>query len=190
MNVPRFIRRLFRKPFDGLAHFAPVTEGALYRCGQPTPDELDRLIREHRLKTVIALRGSRDADDPDAWERDERAVCEQHGVQFLTLPCNHRNPPTAEQIRDYLAAVGDPARRPALVHCRIGQQRTGMFCALYRVHIEGVDVEAALREMDEMGFNIRHRRHQMLLEAFRRFADPRFTPQRNSETRSPAAQPI
>ncbi|MCA9245273.1 MAG: tyrosine-protein phosphatase, partial [Phycisphaerales bacterium] len=161
---------------DGLAHFAPVAPGALYRCGQPTPDQLDGLISEHGLKTVIALRGSRDEADPDAWERDERAVCERHGVRFLTLPCNHRNPPTADQVRHFLEVVGDPAARPALVHCRIGQQRTGMFCALYRVHIEGVPVDQAVREMDELGFNVRHRRHQVLFEAFREFADRRFTP--------------
>lgn len=169
MNVPRFIRRWFRQPYDGLRHFGVVTEGALYRCGQPRPEELSELIRKHGLKTVIALRGSRDPADPDAWETEERAACDAAQVEFVTLPCNHKNPPTPEQIERFLTLTRDSDRRPALVHCRIGQQRTGLFCALFRVHVEGVPADAALEEMDRLGFGIHHRRHQRLLEVFRSF---------------------
>lgn len=169
MNVPRFIRRFFRAPYDGLRHFGVVEEGALYRCGQPKPDELRELFRKHGLKTVVALRGSRSVEDPDAWETEERAVCGEFDAKFLSIPFNHKNPPTIAQVRQFLETLRDPERRPALVHCRIGQQRTGMFCALYRVHVQGVDPEDALREMDALGFNIRHRRHQRLLAAFHEF---------------------
>lgn len=170
MNVPRFIRRIFRAPYDGLRHFAVVHEGALYRCGQPTPEQLGELISRHGLRTVIALRGSRDTNDPDAWEVGERAVCLQRGVEFVSLPCNHRNPPTRDQIEHFLSIVRDPARRPALVHCRIGQQRTGLFCALYRMHVMGMAPDDALREMDALGFESAKRRHQALLNAFYEFA--------------------
>ena len=172
MNVPRFIRRWFRAPFDGLRHHGVVDPGVLYRSGQPRPEELRELIRRDQLKTVIALRGSRDPDDPDAWEHQERSVCRDNGVDFVTLPCNHKHPPTPEQFQKFLTLMSDQRRHPVLIHCRIGQQRTGMFCALYRVHFQGVDPEEALREMDELGFNIRHGRHRKLLEAYRRFAKP------------------
>ncbi len=170
MNVPRFIRRLFRAPYDGLRHFGVVTEGVLYRSGQPTPEQLAELIGRYGIRTVVALRGSRDPDDPDAWEQQERQTCAAHGVDFITLPCNHKNPPTEQQVRQFLELMRQRQRHPVLIHCRIGQQRTGMYCALYRVHLEGVDPEDALREMDELGFNIRHRRHQRLLAAYRQFA--------------------
>lgn len=178
MNVPRFIRRLFREPYDGLRNHAVVDEGRLYRCGQPRPEDLAELIRRYGLRTVVSLRGSRRPDDPDGWEAAERAVCAEAGAEFVSIPCNHKQPPTAEQVTRFLELVRDPARVPALVHCRIGQQRTGLFCALYRVHVQGVDPEEALREMDSLGFNIRHRRHQQLLEAFRTFAAPRILPAR------------
>ena len=67
----------------------------------------------------------------------------------------------------------DPDQHPVLLHCRLGQQRTGLFCALYRMHLQGVDADEALREMDELGFGINHRRHQRLLKAFEQFAPPR-----------------
>ncbi len=170
MNVPRFLRRLFRRPYDGLRHFGVVEEGVLYRCGQPTPAQLAEVIQRHGLRTVVSLRGSRDADDPDDWERAERAVCAAHGVEFVLLPCNHRNPPTAEQARRFLELTDQPERRAVLVHCRLGQQRTMLFCALYWVHRMRMGPAAAEAEMDRLGFNIRHRRHQELLARFRELA--------------------
>ena len=166
MNVPRFLRRLFRQPYDGLRHFGVVEEGVLYRCGQPTPGELNELIEEHGIRTVVSLRGSRDADDPDEWERAERAACDARGVEFVTIPCNHKNPPTSAQLEQFLDLTRSPERRPVLVHCRLGQQRTMLFCGLFRVHQQGLAPEAALQEMDAVGFDSSHRRHQQLLKAF------------------------
>ena len=170
MNVPRFIRRLFRAPYDGLRHYGVVADGVLYRCGQPTPEQLTELIDRLKLRTVVSLRGSRDADDPDAWEVAERAACAARNVAFVTIPCNHKNPPTADQAQRFLALTGDPDRRPVLVHCRLGQQRTLLFCALYRVHADGLAVDAAEREMDALGFGVRKRRHRRLLDTFRALA--------------------
>jgi protein tyrosine/serine phosphatase len=170
VNVPRFIRRLFRPPYDGLKHYGVVADGALYRCGQPRPAELEELIQRLSLRTVVSLRGLRDEDDPDAWEQMERDLCHSRKVEFVTIRCNHKNPPTREQVDRFLSLCRDPARRPALVHCRLGQQRTLLFCGLYRVHIDGLDPQAAEREMDRLGFGSHKRRHRKLLEAFRTLA--------------------
>jgi len=170
VNVPRVIRRIFRAPYDGLRHHGTVEEGVLYRCGQPTPEQLDQLIGQYALKTVVSFRGVRDSDDPDAWEQIERRVCEERGVAFVSLPCNHKNPPTAEQVESFIELMRDTQRHPVLVHCRIGQQRTLLFCGLYRVRVQGSDADGVLRWMDELGFKSGHRRHRRLLAAFREFA--------------------
>ncbi len=172
MIVPRFIRRLFRTPYDGLKHFGVVAEGALYRCGQPTPAELEGLIARCGLRTVVSLRGVRDEDDPDAWEQAEREVCRVRDVAFVPIPCNHKNPPTSAQVEQFLDLFRSPERQPVLVHCRLGQQRTLLFCALYRVRVQGLSVADAEREMDALGFGVRRRRHRRLLEAFRALAAP------------------
>lgn len=170
VNVPRFVRRLFRDPYDGLRHYGVVAEGALYRCGQPAPEELTELIDRLSLRTVISLRGTRDEHDPDAWEEAERQVCQARGVDFLAIPCNHKNPPSREQARRFLDLCRSVERRPILVHCRLGQQRTLLFCALYRVHVDGLAPADAEREMDALGFGARKRRHRKLLETFRALA--------------------
>jgi len=170
VNVPRLIRRLFRAPYDGLRHYGVVAEGVLYRCGQPQPEELADLIGRLALRTVVSLRGARDEDDPDAWEQTERRICHERGVEFVTIPCNHKNPPTRDQAEQFLDLCRTARRRPVLVHCRLGQQRTLLFCGLYRVHIDGVAAATAEREMDELGFGAHKRRHRKLLEAFRELA--------------------
>lgn len=170
VNVPRLIRRLFRAPYDGMRHFGAVAEGVLYRCGQPTPAELAELIERLSLRTVVSLRGTRNQDDPDAWEQSEREVCQRNGAAFVTIPCNHKNPPSAAQVQEFLALCRDPERQPLLVHCRLGQQRTLLFCALYRVHVDGLTPDEAEREMDALGFGVHKRRHQRLLQAFRQLA--------------------
>ncbi len=172
VNVPRFIRRFFRAPYDGLRHYGVVAEGVLYRCGQPTPAELEALIQRLGLRTVVSLRGLRSADDPDSWEEAERAVCERHAVALVTIPFNHKNPPTAAQAREFLDLCADVQRRPVLVHCRLGQQRTLLFCALYRVHVDGLPAAAAEAEMERLGFGGRKRRHRKLLESFRALGQP------------------
>jgi protein tyrosine/serine phosphatase len=170
VNVPRFIRRLFRRPYDGLEHLGVVAAGALYRCGQPTPGQLATLIERFALRTVVSLRGRRNDDDPDAWEQAEREVCDAKGVVFLPIPCNHKHPPTSAQAELFLDLFRVPARQPVLVHCRLGQQRTLLFCALYRVRLQGVDPREAEREMDALGFGVQQRRHRRLLDAFRTLA--------------------
>lgn len=172
MLIPRFIRRLFREPYDGLRRLHVVDPGRLLRCGQPRPEQVESLIAQYGLRTVISLRGSRRADDPDEWETLERAACARGGARFHILPFNHRNPPTAAQAREFLALASDPGQTPALVHCRLGQQRTGLMVGLYRVHVQGATPSAALAEMDALGFNSRHRRHQRLLSAFHALCDP------------------
>jgi len=182
VNVPRFLRRLFRAPYDGLRHYGVVAEGALYRCGQPTPDELQSLITRLSLKTVVSLRGTRDSADPDAWEKNERDICAAHDVEFVPIPCNHKNPPTADQARRFLQLAITPNRRPILVHCRLGQQRTLLFCALYRVYVAGIAPAAAEQEMDQLGFGAHKRRHRKLLRAFRTLArDTTLLPPRSAD---------
>ena len=170
MNVPRVIRRLFRRPYDGLRHLGTVAPERLYRCGQPRPADLAELVRRFGLRTVVSLRGAREDEDPDAWEDEERAACAAAGAQFVTLPFNHKNPPTPAQAGAFLDLCTAADRQPVLVHCRLGQQRTLLFCALYRVHVEHADPDAAEREMDALGFNAGHRRHQKLLAAYRALA--------------------
>lgn len=164
---------LRRDRYDHLRHLGTVAEGVLYRCGQPDADDLAEIHRRHRLRTVVSLRAGIDNPKRNAWAEPEQRFCRDRGIQFVSLPSNHKNPPTQQQLRDFVDIVADPSQRPVLVHCKRGQQRTGLFCAAYRMACEGWTTEAALAEMDALGFGLNHRRHQLLKSAIERFAAER-----------------
>src|SRR5262245_46594446 len=58
---------------------------------------------------------------------------------------------TRDQVAAFLAVVTDPSRRPVLVHCREGRDRTGALVAAYRIAIEGWPRERAIAEMNGFG---------------------------------------
>ncbi|MEN1377800.1 tyrosine phosphatase TpbA, partial [Pseudomonas aeruginosa] len=41
---------------------------------------------------------------------------------------------------------------PVLMHCKHGNNRTGLFAAMYRIVVQGWDKQAALEEMQRGGF--------------------------------------
>ena len=48
-----------------------VIPGRVYRCAQPSPNKLERLVHAHGIRTVLNLRGP----NPDqSWYRGERAA--------------------------------------------------------------------------------------------------------------------
>jgi tyrosine-protein phosphatase SIW14 len=178
---------LRRDRFDHLRHLGTVTAGVLYRCGQPDSEDLAEVHARHRLRTIVSLRAGIDNPKRNAWAEPERRFCRDHGIRFVSLPSNHKNPPTQEQLQRFVDIVSDQSQRPVLVHCKRGQQRTGLFCAAYRMACEGWSAEEALAEMDALGFGLNHRRHQLLKSAIERFAeDCASTPIHDAVRRTPA----
>lgn len=172
---------LRRDRFDHLRHLGTVTDGVLYRCGQPDVDDLAHIHERYRLRTVVSLRAGIDNPKRNAWAAPEKQFCKENKINFVSLPSNHRNPPSQAQLKTFVEILDDPAQLPVLVHCKRGQQRTGLFCAAYRMACEGWSTDDALAEMDALGFGLNDRRHQLLKSAIETFAaEQKPTPIRES----------
>ena len=100
-------------------NFHTVKEGAFYRSAQLSKNELQSAIRDHKIRSVLNLRG---AHPGQAWYDEELAVSQALGI-----------------VRD--------APKPLLVHCKSGADRTGLVSALYRFAGEGVSADQADREL-------------------------------------------
>ena len=61
------------------------------------------------------------------------------------------HPEQKEAVR-FLQMATDPKRKPMLLHCQHGADRTGTMCALYRIVVQGWSKDEAIREMREGGF--------------------------------------
>lgn len=81
--------------------------------------------------------------------------------------------PEDEDVRRFLKLVRDPDRRPIVVHCKHGADRTGMMLAIYRIVEQGWSKDEAIREMTEGGYGF-HEQWQNLVSYLRELDVERF----------------
>jgi protein tyrosine/serine phosphatase len=124
-------------------NFHAVKEGAFYRSAQLSNDELQRAIREHKIRSILNLRG---AHPGQAWYDEEVAVSQSLGVAHYDYSLSAHRFVTGQQISEVLGILRD-APKPLLVHCKSGADRTGLVSALYRLAEEGENANQADREL-------------------------------------------
>jgi protein tyrosine/serine phosphatase len=119
----------------------------LFRGAQPKSQGLAEL-KKLGITTVVDLRG----EDPEkiVWERQQ---ADSLGMRFVPIPVSGWSSPTNEQVVQFLSLFRDDPNQKVFVHCRFGDDRTGMFVATYRMAIERWPSEQALKEMYFFGFN-------------------------------------
>ena len=138
-------------------HFRTVREGILYRSGQMTLDGLARSIHDHGIRSVVTFRASNRPGKPDP-DAGEEAWCKQEGIRYLRLPPLHwqgedsASPPVEENLKKYLQFLSDASNYPILIHCFAGIHRTGAYCAVYRMEVEGWERNRAMEEMRACGY--------------------------------------
>jgi len=109
-----------------LGNRGEVVPGRVYRSAQLSGPELERLIEQRGIATVVNLRGCCPWME---WYKDECEVVETAGIsqEDISLSAN-RFPPVAELRR--LIRMLDRCRYPVVVHCRQGSDRTGLVCSM------------------------------------------------------------
>jgi len=130
----------------GVSDFGEVTP-TLYRGAQPTKQGFHNLAAMG-INIVVDLRGSRES---------ERQIVTKLGMRYVALPWRcylPRDKPFAE----FLMLLRENPGKKVFVHCRVGDDRTGMDIAAYRMAEQGWTPEEAKREMEAYGVNWFHRR--------------------------------
>jgi len=120
----------------------------LYRGAQPHTAGIQEL-KKLGITTIVDLRGENPA------QRDsERQQAESLGIRFVSIPVSGWNPPSNEQVAQFLALFRpNNPKEKVFVHCRFGDDRTGVFVATYRMAYEGWPATQAMNEMYFFGFN-------------------------------------
>jgi len=135
----------FYHPWFG-GNFSAVSPGRVYRSSQPKAD-LETMIREHRLASILNLRGGSRADP---WYSSEVRVARERGVAFYDLPLSATRRPKRWELLTLLDFFRT-CPYPLLIHCKSGSDRTGLASALYLMAVLGDPPERALR-----AFSVRH----------------------------------
>ncbi len=139
-------------------NFAVVEPGVLYRAGEGKVFQIQNVIRDYRIKTILCLRKVRVLED-------ERKMAEANQVAFVYRPIDSEKPVPESKCLEFLKMVKDPARTPILVHCAQGKHRTGFFVAVYRMVIDKWPLDRALKEMESHGFDLNS--HTKLIEGLK-----------------------
>jgi tyrosine-protein phosphatase SIW14 len=118
----------------------------LYRGAQPNERGLAEL-KKLGITTIIDLRAE---DRPKSeWEKKEAG---RLGIHFVQIPVAGFAAPTNEEVVQFLSLARDPQQK-IFVHCLLGEDRTGVFIATYRMSVQRWPVTQALHEMNRFGFN-------------------------------------
>lgn len=128
-------------------HNAGKINDVLFRGAQPKETGLAEL-KKMGITTIVDLRG--EDREKYEWERKE---AESLGMQFVHVAVSGWAPPTDEQVARFLELFRDNSRQKVFVHCRFGDDRTGVFVATYRMAVEKWSPEKAMDEMYFFGFN-------------------------------------
>jgi hypothetical protein len=106
-------------------NFHTVLPGFVYRCAQPSEEDLARLIRKYGIRTVVNLRGL----DLEPWYTAESRVTNRLNVCQEDIGFSSGRLPSVPTLRQLVEAV-DGTDCPILFHCHKGADRTGMASAI------------------------------------------------------------
>lgn len=139
-----------RAPEAGIRRFAEIRPG-LARGGDPGEEGL-RYLRGRGYRTIVSFLTS----------PSESAFVVQSGMQYVHIPMRSglfgADPPTDDQVRQFLSIVQDSTRYPVFIHCHAGKDRTGAMSAIYRMESCGWTADEAVDEMKAFGFAGRYKR--------------------------------
>lgn len=131
-----------------IANACQVTPGVLWRGAKPDALGAAALI-EAGVKTVVNLELLH--DDRSAFEAARPASRKTTSIGYFRIRDWEPNVIVAPDLLDdhvaQFLAIARTQPQPVYVHCRSGQNRTGVMVAAYRMLVEGMPVEAALAEM-------------------------------------------
>jgi len=127
----------------GIPNFGQVTP-TLYRGGQPSAEGFRELARMG-IDIVV---------DTGRSKRDETLI-QNLGMAYVSLPwyCPF---PEDKVFARFIKITRDKAHQKIFVHCRLGDDRTGMMIAAYRMSQQDWTAQEAMQEMHEFGYRSMH----------------------------------
>ena len=131
-----------------IPNFCVVTPDVLWRGAKPAQDGAAWLI-QRGVRTIVNLELLH--DDRRVFGEARLASAGRHEAGYFRISDWEPNAVIAPALLDdhvaHFLAVVDHQPKPVYVHCRSGQNRTGVMVAAYRVIVEVASADAAIEEM-------------------------------------------
>src|SRR5882762_5801250 len=131
-----------------IPNFCVVTANVLWRGAKPAQDGAAWLI-QRGVRTIVNLELLH--DDRRVFAEARLASARRYELAYFRIadwePNAVLDPALLDDHVARFLAVVDKQPKPVYVHCRSGQNRTGVMVAAYRVIVEGLSRDAAIAEM-------------------------------------------
>jgi tyrosine-protein phosphatase SIW14 len=121
--------------------YAGKINGFLYRGSQPNEQGIQQL-KKIGVTTIVDLRGERQGT-----VAIERKRAEALGMRLVNIQASGWSPPKDEELVQFFTLLQKQPKETVYVHCWLGNDRTGVFVAAYRIAFEHWSAERALEEM-------------------------------------------
>lgn len=141
-----------KSPLDSkVANSCVVSEQVLWRGARPGPEAAAALV-ELGVKTVVSLELLQ--DDRNAFETAVISSRDAREIQYFQVrdwePLVVVAPGKVDDHVAHFLAIARTQPKPIFIHCRSGQNRTGIMVAAYKV-FDGADIEDTVLEMEKYG---------------------------------------
>ena len=134
-----------KRKVKGIGNFGEVTP-TLFRGAQPNHEGLKALAKMG-IDIVVDTRGNRDKSEGKEVRHD--------GMRYVSIPW-HCPFPHDDVFAKFLKLLRENPGKKVFVHCRLGDDRTGMMVAAYRMADEHRTADEAMLEMQHFGFSRAH----------------------------------
>ncbi|HWL82004.1 MAG TPA: dual specificity protein phosphatase family protein [Roseomonas sp.] len=126
----------------GWRNWGVVEPGRLYRSNHPSPWQMRAAVKRFGIRTIINLRGHREACGSDALGR---ATAAELGLEHIDAPLESRGAPHKDRLQR-LAGIFGRVPEPILLHCKSGADRTGLAAGLWLM-LQDRPVEEAMHQL-------------------------------------------
>ena len=134
-----------RRKVSGIPNFGEVTP-KLFRGAQPNEKGFEALSKMG-VDIVVDTRGNR--------KKSEGKLVKRLGMKYVAIPW-HCSFPHDDDFARFLKLLKENPGKKVFVHCRLGDDRTGMMIASYRMAVESWSADDAMMEMRHFGFTRVH----------------------------------
>ena len=124
-------------------NFRVVTKNVLYRSGQLDEKQLERYVREYKIRSILNLRGE---NKYDGWYQMEKFFAVRNDIAHYDYAMSSREWFPGWKV-DQVLKIMKEAPKPLLIHCQAGADRSGLIAAAWKYAVEGESPKQAAGQL-------------------------------------------
>jgi protein tyrosine/serine phosphatase len=107
-------------------NFHKIADG-VYRSAQLYEFNMPEFYEKYKFTTILNLRGKK---ENKKWYEYEKKFCKEHNITLIDFKISDKKI-LSNQTMKKLVDIIQNAKKPILIHCKAGADRTGLVSALY-----------------------------------------------------------